>query len=142
MYLPKKIVFEKTKSKQKKILFIVIWLELSISFTGEFSVREFSAGKFSGYHFQEPAKLRALRAPVPTCLTWLRAHVLTCQRALRALRGYVLTCYNYGQQKYVFNNMFSLHFCHCSLWNKTVVHSCISLTRRKPLTGAMINFVQ
>ena len=145
-------------------MFIVTWLELSISFTGEFSVREFSAGKFSGYHFQEPAKLRALRAPVPTCLTWLRAHVPTClaclcahvptwlaclrahvptcQRALRALRGYVLTCYNYRQQKYVFNNMFSLHFCHCSLWNKTVVHSCISLTRRKPLTGAMINIVQ
>ena len=81
-------------------MFIVTWLELSISFTGEFSVREFSAGKFSGYHFQEPAKLRALRAPVPTCLTWLHAHVPTCLACLCAhvptcltcLRGCVLTC--------------------------------------------------
>ena len=29
----------KTKNKEKKILFIVTWLELSVSFTGEFSVR-------------------------------------------------------------------------------------------------------
>ena len=34
----------------------------------------------------ESAKLRALRAHVPTCLACLRANVLTCQRA------YVLTC--------------------------------------------------
>ena len=42
----------KNQKQKKKILFIVTWLELSASYTGEFSVREFSAGKFSGHHFQ------------------------------------------------------------------------------------------
>ena len=61
--------------------------------------------------FNESAKLRALRAHVPTCLACLRAHlpmclaclrahVLTCQRVLRAhvltfpraLRAYMLKC--------------------------------------------------
>ena len=46
----------------------------------------------------ESAKLRALRAHLPTCLTCLHAHVptyLACSRALHALCAYVLTCYNY-----------------------------------------------
>ena len=37
-----------------------------------------------------PTYLACLRAYVPTCLA-----CFACQRALRALRGYVLTCYNY-----------------------------------------------
>ena len=54
-----------------------------------------------------PTCLPCLRAHVPMCLACLRAHVptcphnhvlmpcvLTCQRALRGLRAYVLTCYN------------------------------------------------
>ena len=52
----------------------------------------------------ESAKLRALRAHVPTCFACLRANVprvLTCSRAnmpcvltcQRALRAYVLTCF-------------------------------------------------
>ena len=52
MYLPKKIAFVKTKNEKKKILFIVTWQESSVSYKGEFSVREFSAKTFSGYHFQ------------------------------------------------------------------------------------------
>ena len=47
-----------------------------------------------------PTCLACLRAQMPTCLACLRAHVSTCQRALRAciltcqsvLRAYVLTC--------------------------------------------------
>ena len=104
-----------------------------------------------------PTCLACSCAHVPTCLacsrtnvscvsTCSRNHVLTCQRALRALRAYVLTYYNYKWQREVFNNMFSLHFCDCSLSFsfeiKTVVHSCISLTSQKPLMGAMTNFLQ
>ena len=52
LYLPKMVVFVKTKNKKKKILFIVTWLELSVLYMGEFFVREFSAGTFSRYDFQ------------------------------------------------------------------------------------------
>ena len=37
--------------------------------------------------------LRALRTHVPLCLAY--PSVLTCQRALRALRTYMITCCNY-----------------------------------------------
>ena len=46
-------------------------------------------------YFYESSKLRALRAHVPTCLAFLRAHVpfvLTCQRALRAYVPMYLAC--------------------------------------------------
>ena len=107
----------------------------------------------------ESAKLRALRAYVvmyqcalrayllvPQCA--LRAFLLTCQPALRALRAYVSRCSRAitTNNKYkFFNNLFCLHFCDCSfffLWKKTTLHSCITLVSRKPLTGAMTNFVQ
>ena len=137
----------------------------------------------------ESAKLRALRAHMPTCLACLLAHVPTC---LRALRDYVLTCLACVRAHvptclaclgvYVATYLaclgahvptclpcFGAHVPTCSraittnnknkfsiicfpymfvivlsfffLWNKAVVHSCIALTRREPLTGAMTNFV-
>ena len=61
-----------TKNKKKKILFIVTWLELSISYTGEFSVSEFSAGKFSGYHFQYgPTWQRTVRMKLFFKVMWV-----------------------------------------------------------------------
>ena len=98
-----------------------------------------------------------LRAHMPMCLACSCAnmscvstcscdHVLTCQHALHALRAYVFTYYNYKWQRWVFNNVFPLHFFYCSLSFsceiKTVVHSCISLTSQKPLTGVMTNFLK
>ena len=101
-------------------------------------------------HFKS-AKLRALCAPVPTCLACLRAPVPTCLVCLRLHLPCVLcvptcssviaintknkssiTCFSYILW------LFFVFF----LWNKTVVDFCISLTRRKPLTGTMTNFVQ
>ena len=46
-------------------------------------------------HFRlESAKLCILRAHVPACLAWSRAHVLTslCVACQRVLRAYVSTC--------------------------------------------------
>ena len=55
---------------------------------------------FLQHGLSESAKLRALRAHVPTCQRALRAYVLTCQCVLRAyvltrqlaLRAHVPTC--------------------------------------------------
>ena len=83
----------------------------------------------------ESAKLRALRAHVPTCLACLRAlraYVLTCQRALRA---YLITCQlalrAYMPSRKVSRNIY---------FQNSVVHSCIF--SYQPLTVAMTNFVQ
>ena len=106
--------------------------------------------------FDESAKLRALRARVPTCLVCLRAYVpcvLPCSRpmCLACLRDYMITCSCLAclrvnvscvlcvptwsraittNDKYRFSitcfpYIFVIVF---FLWNKTVVHSCISLT--------------
>ena len=85
--------------------------------------------------------LACLRVKVPCVLTYIacllsnmpcvlmcsRANVLcvlTCQRVLRVYVltrsgnnvSWVPTCYNYMRQRQVFNNMFYLHFCDCSLY--------------------------
>ena len=102
---------------------------------------------------------------VLSCQRALRAYVLTCQRVLRVymlmyrLRTYVLTrcvlrahvpkCSRGITTKnknkfsitcfpYIFVIVLSFFF----LRNKTVVHCCIALTRRKPLTDAITDFVQ
>ena len=75
--------------------------------------------------------------------------MLTCQRALRAFRAYVPTCSRAitinNKNKfsvicflYIFVIVLSLFF----LLNKNVIHPCIALTRRNPLTGAVTDFVK
>ena len=100
----------------------------------------------------ESAKLRALRVHVPTCLACLRAHVpcvLKCQRVLRAFCAYVPMCSRAittnNKKKFsiiCFLYIFVIVLSFFSLWNKTVIHCCIALTRRKPVTSAMTDFVQ
>ena len=103
---------------------------------------------------------RALRAYVLTCHRALRAYVLTCQRAMRAyvltcfacLRAHVPTCHAcfLCLRAYVFKNSFQICFPYIFvivlsflfLWNKALIYCCIALTMRKPLTGAMTDFVQ
>ena len=56
--------------------------------------------KFSLFYIEkfESAKLRALRAHVPTCLACLRAQVpcvLSCSRANVPLPAYAFICYNF-----------------------------------------------
>ena len=109
----------------------------------------------------------ALRAHVLKCQRALRAHVLTCQRATclacsRANVSCVSTCSRTNLpcvlcvstcSRVITTNdkgkssitcfpyilrLFFIFF----LWNKTVAHSCISLTSQKSLTGAVTNFVQ
>ena len=84
----------------------------------------------------------ALHAHVPTCLACLRAHVplpcvlcvSTCSRVITTNdKGKSsITCFPYILR------LFFIFF----LWNKTVAHSCVSLTSQKSLTGAVTNFVQ
>ena len=81
-----------------------------------------------------PTCLASLRARVPTCFACLRAYVFTCQRTFRAFRSYVPTC----SRADIFVIVLSFFW----LWNKTVIHSYIALTRRKPLMGAMTDFAQ
>ena len=89
--------------------------------------------------------LRALRGHVLSCQSIWRVYVLTYQCALRALRAYMLTCYNWNDKDkfsitcfpYILR-LFFVFF----LWNKTVVHFCISLTSQKPLTDTMTNIVK
>ena len=109
----------------------------------------------------------ALRAHVLKCQSALRAHVLTCQRATclacsRANVSCVSTCSRTNLpcvlcvstcSRVITTNdkgkssitcfpyilrLFFIFF----LWNKTVAHSCVSLTSQKSLTGAVTNFVQ
>ena len=48
------------------------WLDLSVSYTGEFSVGEFSAGKFPGHHFQyDPNWQRAERMKLFFIVKWV-----------------------------------------------------------------------
>ena len=86
--------------------------------------------------------LACLRAHVPTCLvcfsclhTYLRTYVPTYLRAITANKKnkFSIICFTY-----IFVIVLSSFF----VWNKTVTHSCIALTRRKPLTGAMTGFEQ
>ena len=75
-------------------------------------------------HVNVPTYLACLRAHVLTCLACLRANVscvLTCQRILRA---YVPTCLA----------------CSCAIVQLYI--PAFSLTRQKPLTGGMTNFVE
>ena len=109
-----------------------------------------------------------LRAYVLTCLAISHAnvsYVLTYSRANVPLRAYVLINSNNYKKLRGFNDMVYLDFWYFfffSLWNKTIckkcttsryvsrniyfensmVHSSIAFTRRKPLMGAMANFVQ
>ena len=101
---------------------------------------------------------------VPTCQ---RALLLTCSRAkvqacLRANVSCVLTCSRSNVPCVLFvptcsrtvttnnKNKFSIIcfpyiFCDCYFffqWNETVLHCCIALTRRNPLTGTTTDFVQ
>ena len=107
-----------------------------------------------------PTCQRALRAYVLAYQRPLRAYLLTCQRALcayvltgqRALRAYVpfmsmcsraITTNNKTKFSiicfpYIFVIVLSFFF----LWNKTVIYSCIVLTRWKHLTGAMTDFLE
>ena len=115
-----------------------------------------------------PTCLACLRAHVPTCFACLPDHVSTCLACLRAhvstylacLRAHVptwlarlvahvstyscaITTNNKNKFSVIcFPNIFVIVLSFFFLWNKTVVHSCIALTRRKPLTGAMTNFLQ
>ena len=106
---------------------------------------------------------RALRAYVLTCQRVLRAYVLTCQRALCAymltyiacLRANLPTCLTWfcayvpmcssaiitnNKNKFsiiCFPCIFVIVLSFFFIWNKAVIHFCIALTMRKPLTGAM-----
>ena len=90
-----------------------------------------------------PMCLVCLGAHVSMCLACLHAHYLAC------LHAHVQAC---PRAKTSNNkNKFSITCLPCIcvivlsfffLWNKTVVHSCIALTRWRPLRGAMTNFVQ
>ena len=79
-------------------------------------------------------------ASVPTCLACLYASranvscVLTCPSINAPCVFFVPTCL----RAHIFVIVLSF-FC---LWNKTVIHSYIALTRRKPLMGAMTDFAQ
>ena len=116
-----------------------------------------------------PTYLACLRAHVPTCLLCSRAHALTCSHAhvptcLACLRVHVLQL---QITKTSFQWYVLLRFLVLLLWffpleketlykkrttsrnvskrisfENSVVHSYISLARRKPLTGATTNFVQ
>ena len=92
---------------------------------------------------------RALRAYVLTRQCALRAYVLKCQRALRAYVPFVSMCsraittnnktkFSIICFPYIFVIVLSFFF----LWNKTVIYSCIVLTKWKPLTGAMTDFLE
>ena len=92
---------------------------------------------------------RPLRAYLLTCQRALCAYVLTCQRALRAYVPFVSMCsraittnnktkFSIICFPYIFVIVLSFFF----LWNKTVIYSCIVLTRWKPLTGAMTDFLE
>ena len=105
-------------------------------------------------HAHMPTCFACLRAHVPMCLVCLGAHVSMCLACLHAhylacLHAHVQAC---PRAKTSNNkNKFSITCLPCIcvivlsfffLWNKTVVHSCIALTRWRPLRGAMTNFVQ
>ena len=93
--------------------------------------------------------LTCSRANVPCVLTCSRSHVpyvLTCSNANVPCMLCVPTCSHVittteqltkiSFQQHVFLTFLWLFFAFFQ-WNKTVVHSCISLTSQKPLTGAM-----
>ena len=98
-----------------------------------------------------PACQRVLRVYmrlVPTCLAWLRAQVSTCSACLRAHVPTCLACLHANVPCVFFvptclrAHIFVIVLSFFWLWNKTVIHSYIALTRRKPLTGAMTDFAQ
>ena len=93
--------------------------------------------------------LRAFCAYMLTYQRLLRAYGLTCQRALGAFRPYVPTCSraiatnNKNEVSIIrFTYILVITLSFLFLWNKSVIQFCIALTRCKPLTGAMTNFVQ
>ena len=103
----------------------------------------------------EFAKLRALRTYVPTCLlclpaqhanvlcvptclVCLHAHMPTCLACSHTNMSCMLTCscvtvpcMPIGSRAIIINNKNKLLVLCLFLWNKTVVHFCISLTRQK-----------
>ena len=109
-----------------------------------------------------PTCLACSRAQVPTCIACSRAHVPTCLACSRVNVSCVSTCLRTNLpcvlcvstcSRVITTNdkgkssitcfpyilrLFFIFF----LWNKTVAHSCISLTSQKSLTGAVTNFVQ
>ena len=112
--------------------------------------------------------LACLRAHVPTWLACLRAHVpcvLTCSRVevpcvltyssanVSCLLTYScvnVSCVPKCSRAITSNDKNKFSICYTTTRNvsrniyfeNSIVHSGISLTRRKPLTGAMTNFVQ
>ena len=91
-----------------------------------------------------PCLLMCSRANVLCVLTCSRANVacvlfapvyLTCSRAITTnnKNKFSIKCF-----PYIFVIVMSFFF----LRNKAVMRTCTALTRRKPLTGAMIDFVQ
>ena len=53
LYLPKIILYVKTKNKKEQSVYCdLIRIICFVLHAREFSVREFSAGRFSGYHLQ------------------------------------------------------------------------------------------
>ena len=109
-----------------------------------------------------PTCLACSCAHVPTCLVCLRANVScvsicwrdyvlmpcvsrvnmscvpTCSRAITTNDKYKFSTTCFPCFSIVFLWLFFAYF----LWNKTAVHSCISPSSQKPLTGAITNFVQ
>ena len=99
--------------------------------------------------------LACLCAHMPTCLACLRAKVpcvLTYSRVsmpFYAFRAYVPTCSgaitinNKNKLSIIcFLYIFVIDLSFLFLLNKNVIHSCIALIRRNPLTGAVIDFVK
>ena len=64
--------------------------------------------------------------------------VPTCSRAITTNDKYKFSTTCFPCFSIVFLWLFFAYF----LWNKTAVHSCISPSSQKPLTGAITNFVQ
>ena len=84
-----------------------------------------------------------------TCQRALRAYVLTCQHAFLCFRAYVPTCSgaitinNKNKLSIIcFLYIFVIDLSFLFLLNKNVIHSCIALIRRNPLTGAVTDFVK
>ena len=143
---------------------------LPYSLTSQGALRAHVPTRFARSRAHASTRQRALRAYMLTCQRALRAFLLTCHFALRAHVPMFLTCLR-GNLSCVptclraltsnNKNKFSMT-CFSSIWNKTVYDlksapawmsletsilrfqfyiPAFSLTRQKPLTGAMTNFL-
>ena len=139
---------------------------LDVNSKSKSSSKSQESAKLGALCAHEPMYLTCLHDLEPTCLVCLRTKVscvLTCSYAnvhcvlciQTCLACFACSCGNVPCvlcvatcsrtikiifQLHVFLTFLWLFFVFF-LWNKTVVHSSISLTRWKFLTGAMINFV-